>query len=396
METKQTQIKKGMTGRILGLSRLLAQMARQDVLDVIENFSLAAASDHGFADSTDFDLIHEGLRYPPKAVLGMAAARVVGRPLTSDEFTGGEKSVCFKVLERLGFEIKSKVPVSPSIIGGPYPFIIGKDYQRKDVLKAVGMDDPGGGNWYTGYVSHGPDWFIFCNIGVSGRTGHDYQNQFQGSDLIWFGKTRSSAKQPSVKSLLRPEGHTYIFYRDDNQRPFTFAGVGRPISVSEETPVRVLWSLRPVMTDEPDNPLVDVNAVLADKTIPETMRHQLVKARVGQGLFRSNVLRHESACRVTGVNDPDLLIASHVKPWKVSDNEERLSGANGLMLAPHIDRLFDKGYISFANDGSLLVSKKLSESVLKAWSITVPVIKKPLSPAQQVFMQYHREHVFSG
>ena len=126
------------------------------------------------------------------------------------------------------------------------------------------------------------------------------------------------------------------------------------------------------------------------------MRHQLVKARVGQGLFRSNVLRHENVCRVTGVNDPDLLIASHIKAWAVSNNEERLAGANGLMLAPYIDRLFDKGYISFANDGSLLVSQKLSESVLRAWAITVPVIKKPLSPAQQVFMQFHRDHVFSG
>lgn len=140
----------------------------------------------------------------------------------------------------------------------------------------------------------------------------------------------------------------------------------------------------------------DIQDLLQDRTVAETVRQQLVKARVGQGLFRSNVLRYENACRVTGVNDPDLLIASHIKPWKVSDNEERLAGANGLMLAPHVDRLFDKGYISFANDGSLLVSKKLSESVLKAWSITVPVITKRLSPAQQVFMQYHRDHVFSG
>jgi predicted restriction endonuclease len=144
------------------------------------------------------------------------------------------------------------------------------------------------------------------------------------------------------------------------------------------------------------NPLDDVQVVLSDRSVPETMRQQLVQSRVGQGLFRFNVLRLESACRVTGVKDPDFLIASHVKPWKVSDNSERLDGANGLMLAPHIDRLFDRGFISFSNDGSLLVSQKLPESVLKAWSITVPVIKKPLSPAQQVFMRYHCEHVFLG
>ncbi len=140
----------------------------------------------------------------------------------------------------------------------------------------------------------------------------------------------------------------------------------------------------------------DIDGVRADKSIPETVREQLVQARIGQGLFRSNVLRVEKSCRVTGISDPDFLIASHIKPWKVASNAERIAGANGLMLAPHIDRLFDKGFISFANDGSLLVSQKLPESVLKAWSITVPVIKKPLSPAQQVFMQYHRKHVFLG
>jgi hypothetical protein len=371
-------------------------MSRQDVLEVLIDFSMSAASKHGFAESTDFDLIHEGRSYPPKAVLGMAAARVVGRPLTSDEFSGGEKSVCFNVLEGLGFEINPKSSMVGSTTDAPYPFNVGQDYQRKDVLKVVGVKDPGGGNWYTGYVSHGPDWFIFCNIGVSGRTGHDYQNRFQGDDLLWFGKTRSSVRQPSIKSLLRPDGRTYIFYRDDNQKAFTFAGVGSPVAVADEIPVKVLWSLRPINADDGNSPLADIDDVLADKSIPETVKHQLVKARVGQGLFRSNVLRSEAGCRVTGVTDPDFLIASHIKPWKVSDNTERLAGANGLMLAPHIDRLFDRGLVSFANDGSLLVSQKLPESVLKAWSITPRVIKKPLSPAQQVFMRYHREHVFLG
>ncbi len=174
-----------------------------------------------------------------------------------------------------------------------------------------------------------------------------------------------------------------------------YGGMG-PVAVGYEIPVKVLWSMRPVSADDGDSPLADIDGVLADKSIPETVKHQLVKARVGQGLFRSNVLRSETACRVTGVTDADFLIASDMKPWRVSDNAERLAGANGLMLAPHIDRLFDRGLVSFANDGRLLVSQRLPQSVLKAWSITAQVIKKPLSSAQQVFMQYHREHVFSG
>ena len=55
-------------------------------------------------------------------------------------------------------------------------------------------------------------------------------------------------------------------------------------------------------------------------------------------------------------SDPNFLIASHIKPWKVSDNVLRLDGSNGLTLAPRIDRLFDKGYITFSQDGSLFLS----------------------------------------
>jgi predicted restriction endonuclease len=152
-----------------------------------------------------------------------------------------------------------------------------------------------------------------------------------------------------------------------------------------------------VTTDDPaDNPIQDIDGIRADKSIQETVRRQLVQARIGQGLFRSNVLRIEKACRVTGVSDSDFLIASHVKPWRVANNAERLDGSNGLMLAPHIDRLFDKGFITLANDGSLLISEKLPKSVIEAWALTVSVITKPLSPSQQEFMAYHRMNVFLG
>ena len=78
---------------------------------------------------------------------------------------------------------------------------------------------------------------------------------------------------------------------------------------------------------------------LERSSIPETERNQLVKARIGQGAFRQNVIAVEKACRITGVSDPPFLIASHIKPWKVSSNDERLDGNNGLLLSPHLDNL---------------------------------------------------------
>jgi len=114
-------------------------------------------------------------------------------------------------------------------------------YTRKDVFNVIGIDDPGGGGWYTGYTAHGDDHFIFCGVGTSGRTGHDYKNRFVGDELIWYGKSQSRLNQPSIQSLLKPKGHVYLFFREDNRDPFTFAGLAYPKNYSDSAPVQITW-----------------------------------------------------------------------------------------------------------------------------------------------------------
>jgi hypothetical protein len=125
-----------------------------------------------------------------------------------------------------------------------------------------------------------------------------------------------------------------------------------------------------------------------------TARVQLVKARFGQGVFRQNVEQVEHACRVTKVLDRRHLRAGHIKPWRSSDDREKLDGCNGLLLAPHVQHLFERGYISFADDGDLLVSRMLNPSVLAAWGVTPPFNAGGFRPEQQVYLAYHRENVF--
>jgi hypothetical protein len=107
----------------------------------------------------------------------------------------------------------------------------------------------------------------------------------------------------------------------------------------------------------------DIEALYLDKTLGETTRKQLVEARIGQGLFRKNVIgvwgRGEQ-CVVTGVSVRDVLVASHIKPWKVATTEERLAGWNGLLLAAHLDRLFDRYLISFDGSGKIVISQRLT------------------------------------
>ena len=117
--------------------------------------------------------------------------------------------------------------------------------------------------------------------------------------------------------------------------------------------------------------IAEDEAILDDPLLTITERRQLVRARVGQGLFKGEVARLESSCRLTGLAEPRHLVASHMKPWKLSTNSERLDGCNGLMLSPHVDHLFDRGLISFRNSGSVLVSPKLNPIVPILWKLDV-------------------------
>jgi hypothetical protein len=156
--------------------------------------------------------------------------------------------------------------------------------------------------------------------------------------------------------------------------------------------VESIVSASPVELD-PDGDEAE-QRIKSDTTIPVTVRVQLINARVGQGLFRSRVEMIESDCRVTGVSDRRFLRASHVKPWSKSDSHEKLDGSNGLLLAPHIDHLFDKGFISFANDGSLIISHALPAWVQGAWNLHAAISPRPMSELQIAYMAYHRTNVF--
>lgn len=136
--------------------------------------------------------------------------------------------------------------------------------------------------------------------------------------------------------------------------------------------------------------LDDLHDIEGDASIPETQRLQLSKARIGQGLFRKRVMLVDPHCRVTGVEDARLLIASHIKPWRDATNAERISGYNGIMLSPHIDALFDERLISFEDDGKMLVHVSLPKDVLDRWSIDPYTPVGKFRPEQAQFLNHHR------
>jgi hypothetical protein len=120
----------------------------------------------------------------------------------------------------------------------------------------------------------------------------------------------------------------------------------------------------------------------------------LLKARYGQGVYRENLESVEHACRVTGVLDRRHLRASHIKPWHACDDGDKLNGSNGLLLSPHLAHLFARGYISFTDEGDLLVSRELNPAVLENWRIPLPHNGGPFHPEQRRFLDFHRREIF--
>lgn len=138
-----------------------------------------------------------------------------------------------------------------------------------------------------------------------------------------------------------------------------------------------------------------VSSRITDDAERETFATNIVASRKGQGLFKSRVTYVEKGCRVTGAKGQKYLIASHIKPWSKSNNIEKLDGHNGLLLSPHIDRLFDKGLISFSDDGDLLISKHCDPSIVKAWAIK-EFNTGPFKNEQKVYLDYHRRYIYKG
>jgi len=118
----------------------------------------------------------------------------------------------------------------------------------------------------------------------------------------------------------------------------------------------------------------------------------LQKARKGQGAFRSNVLKlWEQKCPLTGINNPKLLIASHIVPWPLSNPTEKVDKFNGFPLSPNADKLFDKGLISFDDKGEILINYKLIDQMtINALGLSCQM-KIQLKKENKPYLKRHRE-----
>lgn len=120
--------------------------------------------------------------------------------------------------------------------------------------------------------------------------------------------------------------------------------------------------------------------------------------REGQDEYRRKLLEECPFCPITMINEETLLIASHIKPWAVSDLKERIDTNNGFILSPLYDKLFDRGYITFSNDRRVHISNWLSRQVKNLIGIKDRQLFQylPINEYRAHYLDYHRNMVFKG
>lgn len=145
-----------------------------------------------------------------------------------------------------------------------------------------------------------------------------------------------------------------------------------------------------------DTIISEIRKIEDDKQIIQTEKEQIIQSRIGQGIFRDKLIEYWNGCSISGCSLLPVLVASHIKPWYVSNNEQRMDPFNGLLLQPNVDKLFDKGYITFDLKGNIQCSGFLDNNDRKLLGINKSMQLRKLEDMHKKYLVYHQENCFIG
>ena len=219
-----------------------------------------------------------------------------------------------------------------------------------------------------------------------------YVDYIDGDYLFWEGESRHGNDQRIIKAEENND-IIHLFYREIHHSPFVYKGIIVLVKseIKYQKPSNFVFKL--IGYDEISTDIDQAYEEL--QTLTETEKDAVIRARIGQGDFRRQLIRYWKGCAVTGITNTSFLKASHIKPWRESNNKERLDVYNGLLLTPNLDLLFDLGHVSFKNNGEMILSKLLSNEDKLFMGINKKLALKKINPRHLKYLKYHRENIFT-
>ena len=200
-----------------------------------------------------------------------------------------------------------------------------------------------------------------------------------------FVPIHSKAK---LKTCYRCAGLAYDEKQDTLQNILRLVEIGKPLFGDD-----MLLFMLCLCEYENEQAMIEKVDSDLDGVVGE-VRDAIVKVRVNQSVFRDRLIAaHGEKFCLCSVHDRQLLVASHIKPWAVATKDEKVNPDNGLLLCPNHDKLFDGGWISFDDQGKLMVSPQLDALHRQIFGLDEN-LKITMTPSMASFMAYHRTHVF--
>jgi putative restriction endonuclease len=215
-----------------------------------------------------------------------------------------------------------------------------------------------------------------------------YENYISDGFLYWEGEEKRGNDNRIVNATVNGDV-VLLFYRHKHHTEFIYMGEVKLMSYILKTDRPSTFVYQIISERLSDTKAAAVPEKTDDKP---TERNSIILSRIGQGVFRIDLFKLWHTCAVTDVRTPEILRASHIKPWKYSDNKERLDAYNGLLLSPTLDLLFDRGLISFETDGSIIISKRLGKDREKL-AVARDMKLRQTFESNQKYLNYHHNKV---
>ena len=265
---------------------------------------------------------------------------------------------------------------------------------------------------------------LFVDLVKTGKEERFHFNDYFQEDYFhWDSQTTQHIDSPRIQKIVQGDVEVNLFVRisprvKSQVQPFTYCGRLNYIDFDVNTSKPVHLVLQSIDYDENSNfkNLIEIYNWKPEtvggssnnyfKFIPKgetnqreqkkpnyTERKGLVTSRVGQGYYRQEILKKwEGKCSLTGCSLKDILISSHIKGWSECNDSERLDPDNGILLSPNVDSLFDKHLISFNDDGSIVLSDRISNSELEVLGLKSDMVID-VTEGMKPYLKFHRSRL---
>lgn len=288
------------------------------------------------------------------------------------------------------------------------PFEVGALYNRREQIHGRL-----GGQRQGGISTPAATPYVILFTGEAGKQ-HGYHDFWDEENVLHYygegqrGDMTFSGGNLAIREHLRNGKRLLLFQMMGHGRPYRFLGEFQFLNAYEQAGVSdtngtlrkaLVFRLQPLEAAfEPFQKSI-TDAAAPEIELTATATSQITEVRTKQSLFKRRLLTVEKECRLTRIADLRFLRASHIKPWsKCASGSERVDGNNGLLLSPAADHLFDRGWITFEDNGALVRSSQLPSDVISRIGLALDQGRKcgSFSTTQRTYLEYHRNVVFEN